>query len=217
MTTQTFITRISRALGRPGPAADVPPPPTIEEPIVRLVHSDIGLSELFVRMAQAAAIGAELIEVHALRERLVGFLTDHDIKRAAMARSKLLDRLELRPAIQAGGIQVKTWDELTPDALYDYDCGITDAYAAVAETGSIVVRESAGHGRALSLVPPVHVCIIEPRVLLPDLVDLMARLRLEGCGSGVTLITGPSKTADIECTLVTGVHGPGEVRAFVLK
>jgi L-lactate dehydrogenase complex protein LldG len=65
-------------------------------------------------------------------------------------------------------------------------------------------------------VPFVHVAIIERDKFLADLLDLMEILRTEGAGSGVTLISGPSKTADIEMNVVTGVHGPNVVHAFVL-
>src|SRR4051812_45521601 len=105
---------------------------------------------------------------------------------------------------------------MTLDELYDYDAGVSDVYAAVAETGSLVVRGSVDHGRALSLVPAAYVAIVEAKNLLADLVDLFEKMRGDG-GGGVTIISGPSKTADIEMELVVGVHGPGKVQIFFLK
>ena len=75
----------------------------------------------------------------------------------------------------------------------------------------------AEHGRLLSLVPFVHVAVVEPKVFVPDLIDLFDALAKDGVGSGVTMISGPSKTADIEMNVVTGVHGPNVVRVFVLQ
>jgi L-lactate dehydrogenase complex protein LldG len=106
---------------------------------------------------------------------------------------------------------------MTLDELYDFDCSVTDVYCAVAETGSLVMRASAGHGRALSLVPPIHIAVLEPRNFVPDLVDLFEKLSREGTGSAVSIVTGPSKTSDIEMNLVIGVHGPCKVQLFVLQ
>ena len=73
--------------------------------------------------------------------------------------------------------------------------------------------------RSLSLLPPFHVAIADRRQLLPDLFDLFEeRLWAEehGLPSCLSLITGPSKTGDIELRLVTGVHGPGEVHVVLI-
>jgi L-lactate dehydrogenase complex protein LldG len=93
---------------------------------------------------------------------------------------------------------------------------VTEVTYAVAETGSLIIRATPQHGRALSLVPPVHVAVVQPKQILPDLVDLFEQLAREGADNTV-IITGPSKTADIELTLVTGVHGPGVVHVFILQ
>ena len=66
-------------------------------------------------------------------------------------------------------------------------------------------------------MPPLHVAILEPKNFLPDLVDLFQLLSTDGGFSNVVLISGPSKTADIEMNLVTGVHGPGVVQLFILQ
>jgi L-lactate dehydrogenase complex protein LldG len=106
---------------------------------------------------------------------------------------------------------------MTADEAYDYDAGVTEVDYAVAETGTVVVRHRPEHGRLLSLVPFVHVSIVQPKNFVADLIDLFEVLAKEGTGSGVTLISGPSKTADIEMNTVTGVHGPNVVKAFVLS
>lgn len=212
---QAFIDRVRRALKRDGSAP--PAPPVIDEPMVRLVHSDIGLPELFSRMANAAKIGATLLRVEDLLDQLIAALRQRRVRTIGVSRGGLLDKLALPSSLRDAGFDVRAWDELPRDALYALDCGLTDAWAAVAETGSIVIRSSPQHGRSLSLVPPLHIAIIEPKNIVPDLVDLMPRITVAGDNPGTVLITGPSKTADIEMNLVTGVHGPGEVLAFVLN
>ena len=94
----------------------------------------------------------------------------------------------------------------------------------MAETGTIVLQARPQQPRSLSLLPPVHIAIAEPSQLLPDLFDLFEIFgsaetdsapgaKLPSC---LTLITGPSKTGDIELRLVTGVHGPGEVHLILV-
>jgi L-lactate dehydrogenase complex protein LldG len=139
------------------------------------------------------------------------------VKRIAMPESKLLDQLALPAALGAAGFEVKRWGEMTLDEMYDFDAAVTDVDYAVAESGSLVIRTDRGHGRAMTLTPLVHVAVLEPKNFVPDLVDLFERLAKEGAGPYVVMISGPSKTADIEMNLVTGVHGPRVVQAFILQ
>ena len=99
-------------------------------------------------------------------------------------------------------------NEMMLDALYDFDCAITDVHCAIAESGSIAIKPSANHGRGLSLVPMYHIALVEPSQILPDMIDLFAHLRDDPDRGNVILISGPSKTADIEQALVVGAHGP---------
>jgi L-lactate dehydrogenase complex protein LldG len=94
---------------------------------------------------------------------------------------------------------------------------MTDVWAAVAETGSLVIRPDPRQGRLLSLAPIVYVAFVEPRQIVADLIDLMEKVGAAERAPNITLITGPSKTADIEGILVTGVHGPGVVRIMVIE
>lgn len=216
MTSDPFAS-IRRALGRSAPLASPPTPPPINEPVVRLVHTDFGLSELFARMARQNQTDVEGVFVDQLAQKLVEFLRAKGCRKLALPVSPFLKKLGVPAALHAAGFEVRLWDELTLDETYDLDCGITDAYAGIAETGSIVIRATPQHGRAISLVPPIHVAILQPRDFVGDLVDMMAKLRKDGLSSGTVIISGPSKTADIEMSLVTGVHGPGVVKVFLLQ
>lgn len=114
---------------------------------------------------------------------------------------------------QAGGRIVDAADE---DALFAADAGITDVVLAIAETGSIVIRVGDTVGRKAWLVPPVHIAMVRASQVVPDLIDAMERCRFGSDSSATVIITGPSKTADIEGVLVTGVHGPGAVHILLL-
>ena len=111
-------------------------------------------------------------------------------------------------------------DQITvaPDAaaLFGYDVGITTAQAAIAETGTLVLDSERERHRLVSLVPPVHIAIIEATQIYQTLAEALTVLRQrERVSSIVTFVTGPSRTADIELTLAIGVHGPQELYVIV--
>ena len=101
--------------------------------------------------------------------------------------------------------------------------GLTGADYAVAETGSVVVMPRKGLSRLVSLVPPVHLALVRLEDVVETLDDLFLLRRLEyhrdggEMGSYLNFITGPSRTADIEQTLVVGVHGPKEAHLILLE
>ena len=107
--------------------------------------------------------------------------------------------------------------------LAESGMGITGADYAIAETGSVVVLPRQGLSRLVSVVPPVHVAIVRPSDVVGTLDDLFTLRRLEylrhggEMGSYLNFITGPSRTADIEQTIVVGVHGPREVHMVLLN
>ena len=95
---------------------------------------------------------------------------------------------------------------------------VTPCLVLIAETGTAVVSARLSAGRRLGLVDPVHVIEATAGQLVPD---LAAALRLIGpelaASSAVTLVTGPSRTADIEQNLIRGVHGPGDVHVVFVE
>ncbi|MBN1512544.1 MAG: lactate utilization protein [Phycisphaerae bacterium] len=102
------------------------------------------------------------------------------------------------------------------EAMFSADVGITGVAAAVAETGSLVCTSGPQQWRGLSLIPPVHVAIVRADRIVPDLLDVLATASPDP-PAALTLISGPSKTADIEGILITGVHGPGHVHVVVTE
>jgi L-lactate dehydrogenase complex protein LldG len=94
------------------------------------------------------------------------------------------------------------------------DVGLTTADFALAETGSLVISAGSSRSRLTSLLPPIHIVLLPESRILPSLFDWIA-LRPENLPSNLILISGPSKTADIEQTLVVGVHGPKQLIVIV--
>jgi L-lactate utilization protein LutB len=148
-------------------------------------------------------------------------------RRVVVSGSPLLAALDVPGHLHCLGIEVTRASQLTTadnrDTFFGADLGITGADFLVAETGSIVLRHGPEEPRSASLLPPVHVVVAERAQIVPDLFDLFAALAPPGdptaaaaLPSCTTIITGPSKTGDIELRLVTGVHGPGEVHCVLI-
>jgi L-lactate dehydrogenase complex protein LldG len=95
--------------------------------------------------------------------------------------------------------------------------GITSADYCLADTGTLVMIASREEARLISLLPPVHIVIVSGERMLSGLDELLAIVPLPAeQSSSMVLITGPSRTADIEQTLVRGVHGPGEIHVVII-
>jgi L-lactate dehydrogenase complex protein LldG len=139
-----------------------------------------------------------------------------------------VDQLQSYGVLQP--LQRRGFELLTPD-MADYEhrlagaaLGITGVYAALAETGSLVLAGGESNRRP-SLLPPIHLAIIKQGQLVANWEELLSRFSVAALApvvggrdlpQAITLITGPSRTADIELTLCRGVHGPGEVRAVFI-
>ena len=98
------------------------------------------------------------------------------------------------------------------------DASVTSCETLVARTGSIILS-SVQQGRIPSVYAPVHICIAVTSQLVYDIKDGLEAINSkyqENLPSTITLATGPSRTADIEKTLVVGVHGPKEVYCFII-
>jgi len=116
------------------------------------------------------------------------------------------------PVCQALGLPICRTDctyEVTE--LESCDAGISECDALVAQTGSVLVTSRSAGGRALSVLPPHHVVLARKDQLIGDLPDAFTLLKRSYVGefpSFMSLITGPSRTGDIERILVLGAHGP---------
>jgi L-lactate dehydrogenase complex protein LldG len=108
--------------------------------------------------------------------------------------------------------------ETFKERLFQIDAGITSVRSAVADTGAIVLWPTPQEPRLLSLVPPVHVAVMDADTIHNSMSEMMAVENWAGgMPTNALLISGPSKTADIEFTLVFGVHGPKELILLIRK
>ncbi len=111
-------------------------------------------------------------------------------------------------------------ERLVKTDLADCDASITGCEYLVARTGSIVMSSAQTSGRTTSVYAPIHICIAYTNQLVYDLKDALQAAKDKygnNLPSLITFATGPSRTADIEKTLVVGVHGPKEVYLFLVE
>ena len=180
------------------------------------------------RPAAAAAI-ADLV-----REKAPEF---GDQKQVVMWQHPLLESLNLADALAAQNVplhvtefKASAVDEASANQarerirknVIDSYIGITSADFCMAETATLVMRTRPGQARSVSLVPSIHVAVITIDQIIADLKELYALLKWdpefqnEGLTNCMTFISGPSKTADVEATMVHGAHGPREVYVYVI-
>ena len=99
-----------------------------------------------------------------------------------------------------------------------YSCGITTADYLIARTGSIILTSLSAAGRRLSVLPPVHIVIAAEKQIVPSLEEAFRQLKGQSFDwSYAVLITGPSRTSDIEKQLVLGAHGPKRLAVIILR
>lgn len=111
-------------------------------------------------------------------------------------------------------------DRIIKTGLADCDVSVTGCECLVARTGTIVMTSAQESGRSTSVYAPVHICIAYSDQLVYDIKDALQLVKDKynnAIPSLITFATGPSRTADIEKTLVVGVHGPKEVYLFLVE
>lgn len=129
----------------------------------------------------------------------------------------LLAALDVPARLDASGTAVlRPDDPQWHDALATAGAGLTGALVGVAATGSVCVGCGPGAPRAVSLVPPAHVCLVRAADIIDDLGEAVATIAAAGLPSALAWISGPSRSADLEMTLTVGVHGPGSVDIVIV-
>jgi L-lactate dehydrogenase complex protein LldG len=155
--------------------------------------------------------------------RLTTLLTEQQARQAIVGcEAQLKEAIGLNELLSQASVTELDWRD-DPDRAFDADLGLVDAHAGLAETGTLVCNSDAAHGRSVSLLPPCVFVLLRASAIVPDMMDYWRQQRPDATMAGDQLpasqvfITGPSKTADIEGELVTGVHGPGQVHVLVIE
>ena len=169
-------------------------------------EKEVEFAEQFTKLQGQFAYGANLQE---LAGQLTKLVSDRQWTKIYCCEENL------KQLLRKNG-----FDLVTDIELKDCDCSITSCEALVARTGSIVLSANQVNGRTTSVYAPVHICFAFTSQIVYDLKDALQLLKekyREKLPSLITFATGPSRTADIEKTLVVGVHGPKEVFLFLAE
>lgn len=146
-------------------------------------------------------------------DALHAFLVAEGVRRMAYGPETEAGRRLAAALPVRGGVELVPYDrpvEEMKDVLFsEVDAGFTTVRCAIAATGSLVLWPSPEEPRLLSLVPPVHVALLDRDTIRDTFEEVLRKERwAEGIPPNALLVSGPSKTADIEQTLAFGVHGP---------
>ena len=148
-----------------------------------------------------------------LETALAGLVEAEGIERAVLWDTEQIRQLGLRELLTDLGVLVVP---ASADAqrVAGCDLGITGVDLALARTGTLVLRASVGQSPLASLLPRVHLAVLRATDLCPDLAGALTSLQAE---PHFVLITGPSRTADIELTVTLGVHGPRSLYVWAFE
>ncbi|MEY4118014.1 MAG: Lactate utilization protein [Planctomycetota bacterium] len=174
----------------------------------RVAREQSDLASLFATKASAIGMRVTRISDAELDATIAKLLENRGKTVVAVCDQALAAR-----AATAAGARLAPNDN--DDLLFDCEVGITDVDCAIAESGSLVVSTN-GRIRNAWITPPIHIAIVRAGEIVADLVDLFESRPDALDAASTTIITGPSKTADIEGVLVTGVHGPAAVEIVLV-
>ena len=183
-----------------------------ENPVISSSHQPPALTLIEDFKQSLESVDGHCIITTDVTDVLSRIITDLKAQRLAISDNPEIERL-----LHATDLEIEELG-IAPNAhdIFRFDVGISTAQAAIAETGTLVLDSSYERHRLVSLVPPVHIAIINASSICATLSDALTLLQNEQeISPAITFITGPSRTGDIELVLTIGVHGPQHLYVIV--
>ncbi|HPP21354.1 MAG TPA: lactate utilization protein [Phycisphaerae bacterium] len=207
---EEFLKRVRTALSDRGAPVDLPE----EHEIARIIDSgrDI-VSEFAQRAEQAKMTTCRVQDEDALLDKIAEIARQLGATSAVVPDDGLPARDRIVARLEQENLRVLDADDR--EAAFSADLGITGVTSAIAETASLCLTSGGGRRRLASLAVPVHIAVVRAEQIVPDLLDWAAQQTAEP-PANQTLVSAPSKTADIELALVMGVHGPKQEYVIIL-
>ncbi len=191
----------------------IPPVPSTARVQPRIAGpTNAEIEQLFTEIGKLTGLTRRLANRDDLKSALVDLVAAEQVKKATLWTTPELQALDVAGTLRALGVEL-----MPPHAdkrlVAECELGVTGVDAALPETGTLLLRSSPEKARVVSLLPRVHLAILRPAALRPDLHQAFAEVKNDGY---TVLVTGPSRTADIELTLTIGVHGPRSLYVWLL-
>jgi L-lactate dehydrogenase complex protein LldG len=227
-----ILAKIKRALGKPDAAHDGEPSPSPDHAPLSLHQINLITEQQrdrLIKQFEAALlrVGGRFTvaaNAEAVCRQLAGIADAAQAKTVVGWQSPLLEQCGVAGRLAELGIEFITATARADKAAFIAEAaaaglGVTAVDYALADSGTLCLLAGKDEPRTASLLPPVHVAVLRPRQIIRGLDDLFALLPADSraLSSAVTLITGPSRTADIELTLVVGVHGPQQLHVILAE
>ncbi len=229
-TLESFLAPISRQLGHEAVPQDVQPLDYEKNPPARLTDGLdlLRLVDMFVDEAQKVQVSVHRCKSAEVAQAIVDIIeADDEAGSVVYADDHRIEKMHIPDALEKcdAVTDLTRWDATAAmvDACNVARYGITFAQGGIAETATIVQPCSEKCGRSISLLPTVHIAIVNAADVKATMGDWLAVLDEEGAPAGENLpsqicfISGPSATADIELVRVEGVHGPMAVHYIVIE
>lgn len=214
---EEFLKPFSSALGRSTPP-EIIEPIDIENSCQFILSNAMTKDEIVEKFfTEAEKIGVNIARTAPsnVAETVTKVALDMGGGKVLFAETEEAKKCALEQALNKAGLEAVAWeaskghDEIM--LAQSSDIGITFAYGGIAETGSVIQASSKESGRSICTIPASHIAVVNKSKIFARIGYALDALRKDFDGnmpSNVTVISGPSATADIELVRVVGVHGP---------
>ena len=208
--TNPVIENVRRSLGRTGQTPLSPRPAIYGSRQPESIDLEI---ELFLNEVKKLSGVGQKLSSSTINSALKALVADQNIRKATVGETPHLRQLGIGEMLHSIGVEL-----ISPNASKHQmalcDLGITEADYLLPETGTLVLHSSAEKPRAVSLLPRIHLAIVQPEMLRADIHEVFAEAKDRNY---LVFITGPSRTADIELTVTLGVHGPKNLYVWMME
>jgi L-lactate dehydrogenase complex protein LldG len=190
------------------PSVDRPGREEIEDPPARFIEE----------LEALGGYGKRAKSLEEAREYVLNLAREREAKLLVRWDVEYLDELGADQTLREAGVEVALWRDL-PDLREiagRADIGLSTATWAIAETGTLVLEHGQGRGRSVTLLPPTYIAILPADRLLRTVPEAIQKYTGNTLPANVCFHTGPSRSGDIEMSLVVGMHGPGDVHVLLV-